>query len=372
MQIAEDFEKEREPTRTVPAPPGSGGFRERKLYLWVRAMSAHVLRCVSSSLLGNGELSGNRWRAWAAGLLGGVSVLLFTGDLFAQDSTKPVKDKHPDIVLTTKDNWEIHISYFQSGAGKETPVVVLLHRERGNRRVWLGKGGFAERLHNLNYAVIAVDLRKHGQSVSDKKDARSKISNLDRQKMVQFDMEAVKQFIFKEHMAKRLNMNKMAMIAPEMSAAVAVNYTTLDWSKKPHDDGIGTPRGQDIRALILLSPQRNPRGLSTGKALGFLGKLASNSMPAFQFSMLFSYGTGDRMEKRSETKRMYNVVASVKGSKDRVALKPYAYSYRGTDLIGKNNRKTHCEEHMLGFLNDRLQKLTQTPWRDRRSRFNRN
>jgi hypothetical protein len=317
-------------------------------------------------------LSVIRRRAWATVVLSGISVLLFVGKVFAQDSAKPIYFTHDDIVLTTADNWEIHVTYLQSDQGKETPVVVLLHREGGNRQVWLGKEGFAERLHKLNYAVVAVDLRKHGQSVTDAPGARGDVSNFDRNRMVTFDMEAVKKFIFTEHMAKRLNMNKTAIIAPEMSAAVAVNYTRFDWLKTPHDDGIGTPRGQDIRALILLSPERNPRGLPTGKSLGYLGKLAGNSVPALQFSMLFGYGTEDRMDKRGATKRMYKVVSSVKGSKDRVKLKSYSYSYRGNDLIGKNNRKTHCEEHMLGFLNDRLKKLTQTAWRDRRSRFDRN
>lgn len=318
-------------------------------------------------------ISKNRRSAAFVLLMCGLSVLLTGGAAFAQDATPPMKVVHDDIVLSTArpDNWEIHITYFQSDRGKETEVVVLLHPEGGNRQVWLGKGGFAERLHNLGYAVIAVDLRKHGQSVSPAPAASGEVTNFDRQKMVKFDMEAVKKFIFEEHMAQRLNMNKTAIIAPEMSAAVAVNYAMLDWLKPPYDDGSRTPRGQDIRVLILLSPERNPRGLSTGKSLAMLGRLAANDLPAFQFSVLFCYGRDDPLDRRGETRQMYNIVSSLKASQKRVALKSYPYKYRGTDLVGANNSKTKCEEHILGFLDDHLRKLTEKPWQDRRSRFDR-
>ncbi len=311
-----------------------------------------------------------RLRSAIAAIFGVMSVLLATTTVDAQ-AQKPVKIIHDDIVLTTArpDNLEIHITYYQSDLGKQTPVVILLHAEGSNRQVWAGKSGFAERLWNQGYAVIAVDLRKHGQSVIE---GSTKITPADRQRMVAFDMEAVKALIFKEHMAERLNMNKTAIIAPEMSAAVAILYTIRDWSKTPYDDGLRTPRGQDIRALLLLSPESKPKGLSTGASLPAIGKLASNSAPALEFSTAFFYGTADKRDKRGETRRMHKVASAVKAGKKRVRLQSYPFKYRGMELIGKNNFRTKCEEHMLGFLNDHLKKLTQTPWKDRRSAFNRN
>ena len=67
---------------------------------------------------------------------------------------------------------------------------------------------------------------------------------------------------------------------------------------------------------------------------------------------------------------MYNIVSAKKGSQSRMFLKKFpGLKYRGTDLLGKNNPRTKCEEHMLLFLDDHLKKLTRQRWVDRRSRF---
>ncbi len=326
--------------------------------------SSCQFRSDSSSILSD------RPRSAVAAIIAGVSVLLASTVGFAQANGKAKKVKHDNIVLTTArpDNVEIHITYYQSDVGKETPVVILLHAEGSNRQVWLGKTGFAERLWNQGYAVIAVDLRKHGQSVVQ---GPARMTPDDRKRMVAFDMEAVKAFIFKEHMAERLNMNKTAIIAPEMSAAVAIIYTIRDWQKLPYDDGLRTPRGQDIRTLLLLSPESKPKGLSTGASLPSIGKLASNTAPAISFSTVFFYGMADKKDKRGETRRMHKTASGIKGAKKNVLMQAYPFKYRGVELIGRNNARTKCEEQMLGFLDGRLKKLTQTPWKDRRSAFNR-
>ena len=87
--------------------------------------------------------------------------------------------------------------------------------------------------------------------------------------------------------------------------------------------------------------------------------------------MLFFYGTADKKDKRGDTRRMFKVASNSKDSKDRVRINSYPFKYRGMELIGKNNARTKCEQHMLGFLNEHLKKLTQTPWKDRRSVFDR-
>ena len=85
-----------------------------------------------------------RLRSAVAAIMASVSVLLATTVGFAQSDKEATKVKHDDIVLTTArpDNLEIHITYYQSDVGKETPVVILLHAEGSNRQVWLGKTGW--------------------------------------------------------------------------------------------------------------------------------------------------------------------------------------------------------------------------------------
>ena len=73
--------------------------------------------------------------------------------------------------LTTADNWQIYITYYQApgkdeSVTKNAAVVVLLHGDKENRLVWEGEKGLAPLLHQEGFAVITVDLRKHGQSTN--------------------------------------------------------------------------------------------------------------------------------------------------------------------------------------------------------------
>ena len=86
-----------------------------------------------------------------------------TSSLWAQQ-TDDKTGKEEKTLSSLKDGWPIHVTYYPSRLKKNSAVVVLLHMRGGNRLVWTRKGGMAEMLQNQGFAVIAVDLRKHGQS----------------------------------------------------------------------------------------------------------------------------------------------------------------------------------------------------------------
>ena len=72
-----------------------------------------------------------------------------------------------DRKLTTGDGWPIQISYFPSTRGKEAPCVILVpgcegYEKSRTRKAWSELAGF---LQKNGYAVVTVDLRKHGDSV---------------------------------------------------------------------------------------------------------------------------------------------------------------------------------------------------------------
>ena len=146
--------------------------------------------------------------------------------------------------------------------------------------------------------MITVDLRHHGRSKSpgalaaaadqSKKKSKAKKSSSssslkkdDYARMISQDMDAVKKFIFGEHQNKNLNIRKMAIVATEMSAVVALNFAAADWSQEPHKDGVArvfmqelkdsrSRSGQHVQALVLLSPVSSIRGVTTGNAIAFL------------------------------------------------------------------------------------------------------
>jgi poly(3-hydroxybutyrate) depolymerase len=129
----------------------------------------------------------------------------------------PPKATSQDLTLMTKDGLDIKITYFKSAAGQEAPVVILLHGKGGNRLVWKT---FAEQLQKVDFAVITVDLRGHGESTgggesSDKKPDTPKKAEL--AAMAALDLDAVKKFIYEEHQNKQLNMNKLGIVASDVT-----------------------------------------------------------------------------------------------------------------------------------------------------------
>jgi len=316
----------------------------------------------------------NRFRwAVALALVAGAQVT-FSPAVRAQQPSADEGKKTVQVVdktLVTEDGWQIAITYRNSIRGKEAPVVILLHQIGSDRLVYEGKEGFAERLSREGYAVVSVDLRKHGQSKSpaggdDGKGRGTDSSNLrtvDYQRMVDNDLEAVKDFIYKEHQAKNLNMNKIAIVAPEKCAPIAINYALYDWLKRPYPDGptleSSTPRGQDVRAMVLLSPQANIRGVPTGQAILQLRN------PQWGISFLICYGTLDDSDK-GDARKIYLKLAGVPENKDRMYLQAYHYKLRGTDLLRKS--EVNCESDVIEFLKLHLLDVS-GEWRDRRNRI---
>jgi hypothetical protein len=274
---------------------------------------------------------------------------------------KAVKGKEVDKVLRAKDGVGIAITYFPSTLGKDAPAVIMLHMKGSNRLVWKTKG-LAKRLQSYGYAVVTVDLRKHGESAGGGKGAE--LRPVDYQNMVKFDLLAVKDFLYREHQAKQLNMGKTAIVAAEMSAPVAAVFASLDWMTPPWPDAptpaASTPRGQIIRAVVFLSPSESVLGLNPGKAYHQLGARA------FNVAVLVGYGKGDVVDRGGKkTLGIYKRISSNAGTKGRIYLKEYNTKLRGTDMLG---RRLNVETNIINFLNKHLKKLPD-PWQSRKSRL---
>jgi len=286
---------------------------------------------------------------------------LFPGPAAAQK--KPVRGKEVDKVLQAKDGVGIAITYFPSTLGKDAPVVIMLHMKGSNRLVWKSKG-LARQLQNFGYAVVTVDLRKHGESAGGGKGAELRAA--DYTNMVRFDLVAVKDFLYEEHQAKRLNMRKTAIVAAEMSAPVAAMFAALDWVLPPWPDappgsGARTPKGQIIRAVVFLSPSESAPGLANaGKAYHQLGSRL------FNVAVLVGYGKGDIVDRGGKKAQgIYKRISSHPGADKRMYLRDYNTKLRGTDMLG---RRLNVETNIINFLNKHLKKLPD-PWESRKSRL---
>jgi len=276
--------------------------------------------------------------------------------------------------VSAPDKFPIRFSYYPAIADKnpdglsEAGVVILLHGDKGSRIVWdkgsapAGKETFPEILQDQGYATVTVDLRKHGQSVIEGRE--DPIQNEDYLKMAAGDLKAVKDFLQTEHQAKNLNMGKMAVIAAGFSAPVATAFAQFDWEQKPHDDSplpaSRTPRGQDVKTIILLSPESAAGRLSLNKSLVYLNKQ--------NLAVQILVGKQDGADKGAAKNAFKACGADSKKSIGRVELLEPDLKDRGTDMLGKAPK--FVELPILMFLQKHIKEIT-VPWVDRRSRLDR-
>jgi pimeloyl-ACP methyl ester carboxylesterase len=189
-----------------------------------------------------------------------------------------------DLVLPTKDGVQIHVTYYASNAGKEAVPVVMLHDYNETRAVF---EPLATALQNppaaqdaapgvppmKPRAVITVDLRGHGQSKTAlgpngslvKLDA-AHFGPGDFHDMVTQDMEAVRAFLVERNDAGQLNLNRTCVVGTGMGANVGLLWTANDWAAPPLPV---RKQGQDIHAMVLISPRWNFRGLALVEAMKF-------------------------------------------------------------------------------------------------------
>jgi pimeloyl-ACP methyl ester carboxylesterase len=282
----------------------------------------------------------------------------------------PKKAISEDKTLVTRTGIALKITYFpsQSSDPETAPVAILLHGKAGNRLVWKD---FAGLLQQNDFAVVTVDLSGHGESDSRAPKTSGKRSDgalrpAEYQLMVADDLETVVgDFLFEEHEKKLLNMEKLAIVGADFSAAVAVAYADLDWQKKPYDDAptpdAATPRGQAVKALVLLSPNEQVPGLQIAPSLARLRMIPMQAM--------IGVSKGDSHDK-GDAKKIFDLLGGKRVDPERQHLYfvEYGGKLRGTDLLGQSGQKV--EANIYNFLDKHVKQLP-IKWRDRRSLLDR-
>ncbi len=279
------------------------------------------------------------------------------------------------ITFAATDGFPLKMSYYAAKEDKNpnglmnAPVVIFLHGEKGTRLQWdrgsapKGKEPVPNYLNQQGYAVLVLDFRKHGESIVEGQ-ADEVIKPIDYLAMAAGDLAAVKNFLYEEHMKQKLNMSKLAVVATDVSVPVALAFAEADWRQVPFDDSPlaseRTPRGQDVRALVMISPKLKAGSLNGAKSIQYL------KAPQFGISMLFIAGEQDTAAMR-DLKTLHNGAMASAKSEERIVMFTPPAKDAGIPLLVK--APTSISE-IIKFLDERVAKV-EIPWRDRRSRLNR-
>jgi len=209
-----------------------------------------------------------------AGCLALCGLLLSSAIALGQQKAKEDEPKIPppeDAVVQTADGVSITLTYYASNKGKEAVPVVLLHGYRGSRKDF---GPLALYLQALGHAVVAPDLRGHGESLTRRIGTRtdtldaSRFTARDFEAMSKLDMIMVKEYLWTKHNAGELNLNRLCLVGAEMGASVAMDFAAYDAVGYLQGNPPGSPMygalqvGRFVKAMVLISPEWSFKGLT--------------------------------------------------------------------------------------------------------------
>lgn len=202
----------------------------------------------------------NRWT------IGRILLVLVLGSgvvlpAFAQDEGDLPEPR--ELQLETSDGVALSAHYYPGTKEKETVPVILMHAWTESHQTMIAMAAHLQA--QFGYAVIVPDLRGHGSS---KKTTTGEELNFDNWRAAELatvmeDIEACKKFLIGENNEGNLNIDMLSIVADREATIMASNWTLRDWSYAP----LGSlKQGQDVKALILMNPMRNFKGLNGNDA----------------------------------------------------------------------------------------------------------
>ena len=151
---------------------------------------------------------------------------------------------------------------------------MILHDQQDSRAAYDAIARKLQQPHGEDgesFAVITVDLRGHGSSTkqllrngSARELDAAKLKKSDFEAMVQYDMKAVRAFLVDKNDQGEINLNELSIIGVGLGASVATIWAAHDWAYPPLAVG---KQGQDVKALVLVSPRWKNNGLLIQKAV---------------------------------------------------------------------------------------------------------
>jgi pimeloyl-ACP methyl ester carboxylesterase len=254
----------------------------------------------------------------------------------------------------------IKATFYPGTLKKDAVPFILVHGLDGQGG---DMHGLATYLQSLGHAVIAPDLRGHGQSKSQKRPDGSTVT-LDPDKLTRpaleamiLDIQACKKFLLEKNNTGDLNIEQLCVVGAEFGAILAVRWAAMDWTTQ---DLPAYKLGKDVKALVLLSPPPTYKAVSLREAL---------TVPAVSSSIAMLIVAGaDDPKASSEAEKLHKQLQSSHSKsaddKDLFVLKPET-TLSGAKLLAPT---LDIKEKIASFVEKAVvSKKTQYAWQDRKN-----
>jgi len=285
-----------------------------------------------------------------------------------------------NIELITRDGVHLRVTYYPSSqrtgspGAKQVSPVILLHDHKGTRAIF---NSLAQRLQAMGaapqkgpaFAAVSVDLRAHGESTKQDLPNGAQVTldaaKLNKQSllaMTAYDMEAVRSFLIGKNDAGDLNLDKLCIVGAGMGANVGVNWALQDWAAPPLAIG---KQGQDVKALVLISPKWTYNGLSFQAPMKF-GPLKKNVAWLLMYGSQDTVGKSDIQRIQKQLERFHPKQGERAGQRPiTLQVADWPSKLQGGTLLTQIGQP--MDQKIIEFLVEHVGKMQQ-PWSSRLDR----
>ena len=284
----------------------------------------------------------------------------------AKGAKKGEEAAPPETVsMETKDGVLLRATYYKGSRGKKAVPVLMVHGWGGQRDEY--RPIATNLLQKAGHAVLAVDLRGHGESTRQKM-RDGEIKEVDREKMraadirnMGYDLEACKKFLVEKNNAEELNATALCVVAAEFGCIIALQWSVLDWSVR---NLAAYRQGHDVQAIVMLSPMESFKGVPARDAI------TSNLIKGNNVSKLIAVGTGDS-KSFAEARRIHTKYEGFHGKQPEDETRQDLFFLTAdTKLQGTKLLDMRAFEIWRGFglfLAHRLEaRMDEFPWEERK------
>lgn len=169
-----------------------------------------------------------------------IYLYIEKGDEY-EEGTPTIHEDNEEIIYNSPNGFKIHGTFYQ---GESTsPLIVLIHGMNEDRHAW---GELPRHLNDMGYNVLTIDLSGHGESIY-KNGMRITWMEFEEDdfKMYPGDIGNGIDYVFARYETKM----EVCIIGASIGANAALKYASEHTDK--------------VKSLILLSPGKNYRGITT-------------------------------------------------------------------------------------------------------------
>ena len=191
--------------------------------------------------------------------------------------------------LKTSDGVRLEMAYYPPKE-KAIATVILVHDLNGSEK---SVRRLAAGLQEAGCAVAVPDLRGHGNSKSEGHDVSKKKLTVNQIRMIpasgggrirnfapiKGDLETVRNWLKQKETEGDIDLDRLCIIGSGLGGTLAATWAVADWNWSPNTQG---PQGQQVKAIILISPVWADQGISMTNALSARTRDGRNIKPLLE------------------------------------------------------------------------------------------